>query len=60
MGFQIPNFDEPNIGADNDDDDDESLEDELSRIQEEIGGHTSKRSKGSQKKPGAYDFFRQT
>ncbi|CAF0805027.1 unnamed protein product [Adineta ricciae] len=51
MGFQIPNFDEPNIGAD-DDDDDEGLEDELSRIQEEISGHTSKRSKSNQKKPG--------
>jgi hypothetical protein len=55
MGFQIPNFDEPNFGAD-DDDDDDTLEVELRQIQQDVGAHTSKRSKANQKKPGLSSY----
>ncbi|CAF1008853.1 unnamed protein product [Rotaria sordida] len=51
LGFQIPNFDEPNMDA-IDDDDDDDLEAELKQIQQDVGGRTSKRSKADPKKPG--------
>ena len=58
MGFQMPNFDEPNIGGD-DDEDDDTLEDELRQIQQEAGGHAPKRTKANQKKPGLTFFLLQ-
>jgi hypothetical protein len=56
MGFQMPNFDDPHIGAD-DDEDDDALEDELRQIQQEAGGRTTKRAKANQKKPGLIFYY---
>jgi hypothetical protein len=43
MGFQIPNYDDPGIG----DDDDDDLEAELARLQRDTGGgYGSKANKG--------------
>jgi hypothetical protein len=56
MGFQIPNFDEPGIGAD-DEEDDDTLEAELRKIQGDMGVHAPKRPKASQKKPGLCLFL---
>ncbi|CAM4859805.1 unnamed protein product [Rotaria socialis] len=52
MGFQIPNFDDPMMGAMDDNDDDADLEAELREMQQETGGHGSKRSKADKKKTG--------
>ncbi|CAF2397763.1 unnamed protein product [Rotaria sp. Silwood2] len=52
FGLQMPNFDEPNFDAAGDDDDDDNLEAELKQIQQDVGGHASKRSKSNSKKPG--------
>ena len=53
MGFQIPNFDDPNIGPDGDDDDDEdALQAELQRMQQDTVEHVPKRQKANQRKPG--------
>ncbi|CAF4848316.1 unnamed protein product [Rotaria sp. Silwood1] len=52
LGFQMPNFDEPNLNAIDDDDDDDDLEAELKQMQQDVGGHASKRSKANSKKPG--------
>jgi hypothetical protein len=57
MGIQIPDFDDPNFGA-NDDDDDGDLEAELKLLQQDAGGSTSKRPKANQKKSGALFFVR--
>lgn len=61
MGIEIPDFDNPNIGAD--DDDDESLEAELMAMQQGAGGPASRKSKANQKKPGSFfsaDFLQKT
>lgn len=50
MGFQIPNYDEPSMGAEDDDDGD--LEAELNQLANMGGGQQSKRAKQSQRKPG--------
>ncbi|CAF1528452.1 unnamed protein product [Rotaria magnacalcarata] len=52
MGFQIPNFDDPTMSAMDDNDDDADLEAELRQMQQETGGHESKRSKADKKKTG--------
>ena len=50
MGFQIPNFDDPEMGADGEDEED--YEAELKRLQQDNGDHTSKRPKANQRKQG--------
>jgi hypothetical protein len=55
MGFQIPNFDEANIGdGGDDDDDDDDLEDELKQLQQFTGDEGSKRTKAEQQKAGGF------
>jgi len=56
MGIQIPNFDDPNFGANDDDEDDGDLEAELRQIQEDVGGPTLKKPKANQKKSGSFCF----
>ncbi len=58
MGIQIPNFDDPNFGANDDDEDDGDLEAELRQIQEDVGGPTSKKPKANQKKSGSFFLAR--
>ena len=47
MGLQMPNFDEPGMGADDDDGD---LEAELDQLTNTAGGQKPKRPKASQRK----------
>jgi hypothetical protein len=53
MGLQIPNFDDPNMGADDDDGDDD-FEAELKLMQQDAGSPVSKRPKTKPKKPGSF------
>jgi hypothetical protein len=56
MGIQIPNFDDPNFGANVHDGDDEDLEAELRQMQQDLGGPTAKKSRANQKKSGSQFF----
>ena len=51
MGLSIPNFDDHNLGAD-DDVDDGDLEAELEQLERGAGGPSKARPKTNQKKPG--------
>ena len=50
MGLQMPNFDDPNMDPDDNDDDD--LQAELQRMQQDTSEHVPKRQKANQRKPG--------
>jgi hypothetical protein len=50
MGLQIPNFDDPEMVADGEDEED--YEAELKRLQQDNGDQASKRPKANQRKPG--------